>query len=227
MHVEVLIPYRAGCEWRERSLDTVAGWWETICPDWPVRVVDDEGDPFSRGCSLNAGVEASDADVFVCADGDLLIGRSHVREAVELAQTPGLVQPFRRLDWYAEAATRRLWSAPWEAYDGTAQPIYSWGTDDVPLVGGINVLSRQTWEQAGGWLPGFRGWGHEDVAFEAQCSTLAGPTRRTGGVAAHLFHQPRTGGYRDAEGDNNDLAVKVMAAAGDPVAMREVTGATA
>ncbi len=220
MRAGVIIPYRKGCPWRDRSLPVVQRWWETICPDWPVSVADDGGTPFSRGGSLNLGVEYSGVDVIVAADSDLLIGHTQIRRAVELAaETAGLVQPFDRLDRYSENATRRLWEAPWRAFDGTFTPMTSWGRNVVPLVGGINVLSRETWELAGGWLPGFRGWGHEDVAFEAQCSTLAGPTRHVAGTVAHLAHPIAA---RDRDQANNDLAVRVMAATGDPEAMRKV-----
>lgn len=225
MRVGVIIPYRKGCPWRDRALPVVKGWWETICPDWPVTLVDDGGTPFSRGSSLNLGIKYAGLDTIIAADGDILAGRRWAREAVELAQDGGLVQPFSRLDWHSATTTDLLLTAPHLAFEPRGpKPLYSWPADGAtPLLGGINVLTRETWETAGGWLPAFRGWGHEDIAFACQVETMTGhPVRYVDGVVAHLFHPPRHGTAYDRDGENVQRSAQVLAARGDTAAMAEV-----
>ncbi len=225
MRVLIAVPYRSGgCDWRTRSKATVTAWWRTALPEFPLVEVDDGGDPFSRGGSLNQAMETHQPDVLVAADADMLIGRQQILDAVQAAsEAPGMVQPFDRLDWYGPVETCRLHQDPHLFWPRSLPATYSWPVDDqTPLLGGVNVLSRETWEAAGGWLPAFRGWGHEDVAMAVQCRTLAGPHRRLHGHTAHLYHPVRQGKGYDRGEANAPFSAQVLAAAGDPEAMRQV-----
>ena len=228
MKVAVVFPFRAGCPHRETAYRAASTWWATAVPEWEQITADDEGDVFSRGGSLNVGISESDADVIVAADADLLISRTQILEAVELAgSAPGLVQPFTRLHWYAEAATAVLLEHPHAAfYPPTPPATYRWDVDEsTPLLGGMNVLSRESWERAGGWPTSFRGWGHEDLVFAAQCRTLVAPHRKVAGTVHHLYHpKPVTTDYASPETitRNTAEAERWLAADGDPAAMREL-----
>lgn len=228
MRVVVIFPFRPGCEHREAAKETVSQWWETAVPEWEQVTVDDGGEVFSRGGSLNEGVRLARPDVIIAADADLLIGRAQILEAVEAANaSPGLVQPFASLHWYDERATHALLSEPWKAfYQRSPRPLYRWEVNDAtPLVGGLNVLSFETWKAVGGWPDKFRGWGHEDLAFAAACRTLVAPHRKISGTVHHLFHpRPIHTPYADADtiAANEAEVVRWLAADGDPAAMREL-----
>lgn len=226
--VAVVLPFRAGCPHRDAARSTVVRWWETITRgEWEIIEADDAGEPFSRGGSINTGIARTDADIIVAADADLLIGRQQIIDAVQLAASaPGLVQPFSELHWYDETATKMLLTAPHVPWTGHCpRPTYRWDADmpGTPLRGGLNVFSRQTWERAGGFLPTFAGWGHEDLAFWAQCSTLVAPPRRITGPAHHCYHPKPIGTpYASAETIDANAAAwrQIQAADGDPAAMR-------
>jgi hypothetical protein len=221
--VEVVVPFRdGGCKHRRRAWQRVSVHLDGL--GWPVTVADDGGEPFSRGGSLNQAFASSTADVVVACDADHLVPPDALRQAVDLAaEAPGLVQPLDVLIYTDRAETLRI-------LGGSGFPSHPrgqhWTAPTIPLLGSCNVMSRETWELAGGWLPGFRGWGAEDIAFAHQCATLAGPLRRLPFAAVHLWH-PKTGAYaaRKRVKQNVALAERVAAAAGDPVAMREVIGA--
>lgn len=197
LKVAVIIPYRAVDDDRAAACDVVVRWWRTITRgQWQIVTVDAGGDVFSRGLSINDGASQVDADVIVAADADLLVGRDQMLEAVRLAvESPGLVQPFDRLLWFDERRTKELLAAPYLPWSKRPpSPTFDWQPNaNTPLLGGINVFSRATFDASGGFLP-FRGWGSEDIAFERQCSVLAGPTRRVPGIVAHLHHD-KTGAY--------------------------------
>jgi len=176
---------------------------------------------FSRGAALNAGIRGCDADVIVAHDGDMLPPPDSLTEAIAAAaDADGMVQPFDRLHYATQAATRSLWAA--DVVPAKVDTEFEFSpSSTVPLLGGVNVLSRSTWERAGGWLDRFAGWGCEDMAFAAQCSTLVAPVRRVAGGMVHLWH-PKTGDYvsKSTLAANRAHMRRVLAADGDPEAMQ-------
>lgn len=222
MTVLVAVPYRdGGCDYRRRAWPRVEAHLREALPGARVVVVDDGGDPFSRGASLNLAFTESDAEIVVACDADLLVGVDQLREAVHLAKTPGMVLPFSTLVYCYENESTAIINGEVDYRDADGR---RWdASPTIPCLGGCNVLSRQTWQQAGGWLPVFRGWGCEDLSWSAQCGTLVGPNRRLQGDAVHLYH-PKTGVYVDEDGinANGELMRRVLACEGDPDAMRTV-----
>lgn len=196
MSVAVIVPHRPVDEHRAAAFETVRGWWALACPEFQVVPVDDGGEPFSRAGSVNLGAEGCDADVLVIADNDVLISRRQILDAVALAVSGlGLVQPFDELRWFDPAATRVLLEQPWRAFDQSAPApeLVFTPCENTPLLGGMNVVSRRTWDAVGGFDRRFRGWGGEDIAFARVCAEVA-PIRRVQGPLMHLWH-PKTGAY--------------------------------
>lgn len=188
-------------------------------------VVDDGGDPFSRGGSLNRAFTSTAADVVVACDADLIVGAGQLQEAIRLASSaPGMVVPFDTLVYCNRVESAGILAGRVDPRDADG---HRWrASPKIPCLGGCNVLSRDTWERSGGWLPAFRAWGCEDVAFAAQCGTLVAPTRRIVGDAVHLYH-PKTGEYAadDIIARNGETMRRVLACEGDPDAMRRLIDA--
>lgn len=208
MSTQVVIPFRGGCPYRELAKDLVVDTWS----GFHVTVVDDGFEPFSRGASLNQAIEQSDADVIVATDADVVADFAALETAIRLArESPGLVQPFDQLKYLDET---------WSHVEWTFSP-----SEATTLLGGVNVFSRETWELSGGFLPAFRGWGCEDVAFARQCAVLAGPLRRIVASVTHLWH-PKVGAYVSPEvlQSNHDLMGRVLQAS-SPEDIQEVIDA--
>ena len=190
----LVVPWRdTGCEWRRRAHDYVLRYYSAF-----DLVDSDAGDElFSRADSINVAARASDAEVIVALDADLIIPTAQIMAAVSLAlDAPGMVVPFDELRYLGPAATLRVTeegSSPW-----LAEPRHRiTPTPSVPMVGGCNVLSRSTFDLIGGWPDGFAGWGCEDIAFANATAAIA-PMRRVGGPAIHLHH-PKDGAYVDPD----------------------------
>lgn len=185
----VVIPWRdTGCEWRRRAYEHVTRHYAAF----DVVATDAGGDLFSRSDSLNEGARGSDADVICALDADIIIPPAHLMAAAEMAlDAPGMVLPFTEGRYLGPSATLRVTggASPW-----LAEPRWRFHPDiNTPLVGGCNVLSRETFEAVGGWPTGFFGWGNQDIAFADMCEQVA-PLRRIEGPYVHLHH-PKTGEY--------------------------------
>jgi hypothetical protein len=206
--VLIAVPFRdGGCRHRARAWDTVSAHLRRVLPGVEVRVVDDGGHPFARGASLNLAFDGlAPDDVVIACDADLVIDGDQLFEAARLAaEAPGMVVPFDRMEYVTRTGGRQSW------------PL----SPTMPMLGGCNVLSRRTWELAGGWHPRFRGWGCEDVAMATQCNALAGLTRRVPGTATHLYH-PKAKAYVDDAlvAANGALMRRINEAAADPDRLR-------
>lgn len=207
----VAVPWRdTGCRWRAQSRSYTRKWWE------PLEVVefDSPGRLFSRGASLNMAFTDTTADVVIAVDSDIVVRPEQIETAVDLARDGAMVLPFSEASYLGAPETAKVLTG---TDPFTASPDFEFVPNEAtPLVGGINVVSRETWETVGGW-PELRGWGCEDLIFAHCCAVLA-DVRRVDGPMIHLFHT-KTGDYADA--DHSDALQRVTSTV-DPDELREV-----
>lgn len=221
--VEVLVPWRdEGDTHRRLAAARVDTWIRTQHPRWRRTHVDDGGELFSRGGSLDAGIRASTADVVVMWDADILVDAYAVRSAAVVAMhsDSGLVLP------YAYVAHLTL--------EGTARVLRGAAPSSTRLehierrtqsVGGCTVVRRGVYLDAGGFLPCWRGWGMEDTQLDVAVETLLGaPTRWLGGRAWHLYHPPHPTAWHETPTwqANSARLARITDAAGQPDRLREV-----
>lgn len=178
----VLAPWRdSGCPWRQRSRDLVLEHWSSWAD---VHVGEPDDGPFNRSQALNRAAAAAGAwDIALLVDLDVITPHTQADIAVEIAAGTGrLVLAFDRLMLLPRSRTQ-------QAHDG--RPL----TAGSPVAGHVScavVVTRELWDTVGGFDERFRGWGAEDRAFHAACTTL-GPRHglRVDGFAWHLWH-PRS-----------------------------------
>jgi hypothetical protein len=221
--VSALIPYRAGDEYRDRAWAWLRERWTTYYSEVELIVADDHQEPFSRAASLNDAYAKASEDVIVLADADVLIGPNQLDIAVEwAAKEPGLVFAFTRYIYLREEPSTWLVSTEEPTAWPDLQPsTMEWTT--LSCLSAFVVLSRETWEVAGGFDPRFRGWGFEDTAFACAVRALTGHSdRRVPGDLLHLWHPPAWGRDEATYTPNEDLALRYERAQHDPEAIREL-----
>lgn len=146
----------------------------------------DSGDPegFTRGASINRGVEEATGDELILADADTFV--SAAGEALDLMrQGAPWVVAYRRWAYY------RVSPADTDLY--LSRQI---GTKLEPTrflercvsYSGCDVMTREAFERVGGYPETLRMWGHDDDCLTAALDTLIGPHQRTSGFAVQLFH---------------------------------------
>lgn len=215
--VGVVIPTRAGDEWRARALAFVLEWYADRHPDLPVVLGElDPADEWSKGAAVAAGRELlGDVETLVLADADSFITDPRIlAEAVDLVASgrrPWIV-PHRTVYRLRDRETERLYT------DATRRPrmnALARTPYTGPAGGGITVVSAEAFDTIGGIDRRFLGWGGEDIAFGWALETLVGPAERLTGRLCHLWHPHPAPNLRGTP-DSEELVARYRDARGYP-----------
>lgn len=192
--VVILVPRRDGFEDRDRLWAYARTWWENDQPTWPIfegHHEEHEG-PFNRSVAINRAAEAAGSwDVAVIIDSDVLCDPNAVRAAVDMAvATNGMVLGYTDRYSLSPRGTERVmggFRGNWKKTGfllGKAKDACS----------SCVVVTRELWEDVGGFDEAFVGWGWEDVAFRIACETLSGRHMvKIGAECWHLHHVVSSG----------------------------------
>lgn len=178
----VIIPFRSDDGPRERACTKV----RLHLTEAGLRWILFPAEPWSPGAARNLGAELTSDDVLVFNDADTIVPAGQIREAVQAAgDEPGLV--------YAYTLYVRR--------DRSGRPVREiFGSPSL----GCAAISRESFEQVGGFDESYIGWGYEDCDFARRCSERW-PLRRVEGVAWHLWHGDRRGDDAPEDSDPDDV----------------------
>lgn len=156
LRVEVVVPFRDGCEYRERARDYVALRYATEHSGWTVTHAEG-GDPWVKALAVMPAVTASEAEVIVVADADVWTDAQRLREAVSAVERGAAwAMPHRRVLRLSERATS-------EVLDGTRlSEVSELETAEEPhdaTFGGGIVVARRGVILSTPLDPHFVGWG--------------------------------------------------------------------
>lgn len=182
MSTTVVIPWRAGCPYRESALDWALQQWQHAGYE-PVLGVHADG-PWCKAEAVQAGLDRADGELVVIADADVWTdGVGAALDAVA-GGVPWAV-PHRLVHRLTPPATVRAFTgAPLERC-ATEQPPYR-GFEG----GGITVLTRDLYDQVP-LDPRYAGWGQEDESWALALRVLAGAPWRGTAPLYHLWHPPQ------------------------------------
>lgn len=176
--VEVIVPWRPGCPYREAALNYVRG-------TYPEGVSLASGPwPWCKGRAVMPALERGTSPLVVIADADVFCegiaeAVSKVRDGAPWAMPHGTVH---RLTEEATAAV--IAGEPWEGQRHARAPYEGrWG-------GGIVIARRETLIDIP-LDPRFIGWGQEDLSWSVALHHLAGPAWRGYAPLVHLWHPPQ------------------------------------
>lgn len=182
MRQQIILPWRdAGCEYRRKHFEYL---YDFYSREFDVVVGDKDGE-FSRSGARNAGVSKSESEVAVIIDADNYIPIDQIKLAIKYARRRrGLVKPSKFFGYLTEEATDRFYEC------GEIEKV-----DDMymspPVMdfsGGAYVIRKDLYEEIGGFDEGFIGYGAEDDAFHALCTSKLGRISYVGGMNYHLYH---------------------------------------
>lgn len=226
MKTIVLIPFRdRGLDpLRSANLAYVADYWTGYGCDVKVTSDGRSGDaPFNRGAAYNRATENSDADMFIFAESDLIVDFNQIDRAIEMAaESPGMVVPFSWFMAIGEEDSARVRAFEIYPEDALSSPVKGHRRS----IGAVNVMSRRTLDEVGGWDEVTEGAWYDDdimkIAFDS-----VGPTRWVEGSAYHLYHLSGGRGAHLSQSDRaatakNRLRLRQYLQARTPEQIREL-----
>lgn len=214
MRVSVLIPWRAGCPYRERALAWVTDRYAAEHPHWSVVVGSDTG--AGGWVKARALPDAGGADIVVVADADVWCDGLGAAVAAVAGGRPWAV-PHTRVNRLTEMATAALLNGA--ALDDTLPLVQQ----HVGLIGGGLVVLAGDVHNDVPLDPRFEGWGGEDTAYGYALRALHGNPWRGHAHLWHLWHPPQDRIGRGGMASRNDwLRRKYRRVREDREAMRRL-----
>jgi N-terminal domain of galactosyltransferase len=184
--VSLIVPWRGGDPMRERLWDFCRQYWTSHYPDFELIECDSGDEPFTRGRSINQGVEQATADYLVIADADTLV--AHIDEALLYAGHGEWVIAYPQGQYYAltEKATESFLET--DPAGQLKEPTREEWRERITSYSGVLVMPRAAFDCVGGFAHQFVGWGAEDVALMFALDTLWKPCVRASGYAIAPWH---------------------------------------
>ena len=195
-----LVPRRADNGPRDAIWEYCKARWIELFPHWPVVEGHHDDGPFNRSAAVNLAAElAGDWEVGIVIDSDVIISRTQLKRAVDLAvETQKVTWPHTRWRGLRKDATERLLDN-WRNSGGVEAPGAELDRDELDLIvertnplswSCCIVMPRSQFDALGGFDERFKGWGFEDMAFQSAVCGLLGWNRQKGDIV-HLWH-PRS-----------------------------------
>lgn len=212
MRVEVVVPWRAGCAWRERAWD-----WARSRYRLPVTVTEPPQGGWCKAAAVMPAIWRSCADIVIVADADVWTdGIDAAVEAVhEGARWAVPHRPVRRL---SEASTAAVLGGHPLNHDLSLEQRAYIGVE----TGGVLVAQREVLLD----VPmdhRFVGWGQEDESWSLALRELVGAPWRGRADLWHMWHPPQPRETRRRGSTAGwDLHRRYHRAAGRPNVMRDL-----
>lgn len=187
MNVSIIMPCREADPWRTAIHSWVQERIAILYPKFELCRGDNEGQ-FSRSAARNIAAKKATGDIFIVWDGDTFCNDVHLQEALKIAADSGLwAFPYGR---YYNLDRPYTWKVlNYGAGDHFERPLSDEIEHDLYSTGGIYVITRDAWNDVGGYDENFVDWGYEDTAFGIAAQTILGaPSRVSEGWVSHLWH---------------------------------------
>jgi len=178
---DVIIPWRAGCPYRQLNLDWVVHGLESHGFNVVIGELEPER-PWSKSLAVQAGLRKSTADVVVISDGDVWSG--FVEQAVDMLTEVPYAVPFRDVRRLSPEATGHALTTG--DLGGKLQQQAYRGVDG----GGLIAITRENYDRVP-LDPRFVGWGQEDESWGMALLALLGKGWRGSESLFHLWHPPQ------------------------------------
>jgi hypothetical protein len=220
--VSLIVPWRGGDPMRERLWRFCRRYWTSHYPDFELIECDSGDLPFTRGRSINQGVEKAKGEILLIADADTLV--AHADEAVAIAGSGDWCIAYQPGQYCAltEKATETLLTT--NPNGQLREPTREECRERITSYSGVLAMPREAFERVGGFARQFVGWGSEDIAFMLALDTLWKPCVRASGWAIAPWHPHLEEDRFDQPHfkANEALCKRYEGAYGNPSAMRNL-----
>lgn len=169
MKIGLVIPWRPTPS-RIKPLAKVIEWYKINLPDIEIFYTDRPGEFWSASGSRNDGVrraQEAHCDVVILNDADTLPELDSLLEAIDAAQSDGMIHnPYRLCKYFDMEMSEQFYAG--KDIKLLKHTLYTEAN------GGIWVCTPETWWSIGGMDEKFVQWGAEDSAFELAHTVIKG-----------------------------------------------------
>ncbi len=212
--ISLLVPFYSSDPENQRAKNWqwLYNFWKVQLPGAEIIIGHDKdagkfGMAFSKSVAVNNAASRAHGDIFVIIDADgyidpkaILYCAKEIRWAKKKERKLWFI-PYRQFFRLTENASQKLLdSKPKHPYYFPTPPDKNdyIETSDFKGTSGskfghwygalIQIMSREAFEEVGGWDPRFRGWGGEDHAAMRAMDTLYWPHKTLPGKVLHIWH---------------------------------------
>jgi hypothetical protein len=187
--VSVLVPFRAGCPYRDAAWRWVQHQYHDTFPGWEIVTGKSGYGPFNRSQAILDAASHATGDTFVVADADVFT--DGLETAVEAAQTAGWAVPHLLLHRLSKDSTARVLAGD----DWRGLPLSTDNRQDAKPYRGnecgtLVVVRRDVLNDVPPDVR-FVGWAREDQAWALALRTFIGQPWRGTADLPHLWHPPQ------------------------------------
>lgn len=182
MPIDVVVPYRPGCKYREWAWAWVKARYAQRHADWNIIEAAAPDGPWVKALAVMPAVHSSTADVLVIADADVWC--DELQAAVDAVQNG---RPWAIPHFNVHRLTQRATAARYAGQPAT-------DTEEPPYRGfeggGITIVRRDA-ALAVPMDPRFVGWGGEDASWGFALAHFYGRPWRGTADLTHFWHPPQ------------------------------------
>lgn len=185
----VLIPYRPSAPERTRSYTWLSQFLSLNLPCAEIVVADSDTEIFNRAAARNKAFSQSTRDLLVFLDADTIPHVQGVLRILNIVDSESWGIGYDKYHALTESSTEHVFRmiSPAQPFRLLSLPTEFKMTSHA----GVVCMTREVFEELGGYDERFRGWGYEDTAFANVATKLFGPPLRPGrpSVTYHLWHK--------------------------------------
>lgn len=189
--LSIIIPYRGDGGQRDRLLEVVKEQYNQYYPNSEIVISNDgykDNEPFSRAEAINNGVKQSKGDILIISDADVLIHKNYLDYCIQTINEKQFIIPYNFIYYLNKRQTanylRNKQLTPYTYHHHTIKT--SKGLENP---GGIQIITKELFNEIGQYNLQFKGWGWEDREFAWRIFEKLGkiPVNCTGRMY-HLWH---------------------------------------
>jgi len=174
-NISIVIPYRYAGGLREDNFQFVKKYYESLLPESEIVLgLDDGKGDFKRSHAINNGVKECSNDIILINDADIFISKETLNKGIKLLkESPFLIPWGRCLDLTREKSQELIIHGSPENINELNK--HHWFIRDIrpgsttfiyeKCAGGLQVISKNFFEEIRGYEELFVKWGYEDTHF--------------------------------------------------------------
>jgi len=206
-NISVIIPWRKS---QQRDRNMIADWcfqrYKFLLPDAEFIYSDSGDEIFSRGKSINKGVEECNGDYIIITDADYLFSEAMVKEIIN--KQPWTVAVKQNNYFYLNGAITNLLLVKHSPEINIKEFNFGNNISSCPfyVYGGVMAMPKENFIK---FDPFLEGYGYEDNVWSYTMNAVFGKEHRTNQKMYHMCHLRITNNYMKKSYDNKAYHDKV------------------